>query len=129
MAALPAAMPRTGGWRSSDRRGDVCSPHGPLSLLVLLALARLLVSCRGGPAKTAPATGGAAIPSPPFVSAGSAGCGRAHAAALNLESITSGGVKRTYRLYVPRGYDPASSAVLVVPRPHPGSWFSGIMAP
>ncbi len=50
------------------------------------------------------------VPTPTTTS----GCGRAHASGLSLEEMTSSGVKRTYRLYVPKGYDPAKKTPLVL---------------
>jgi polyhydroxybutyrate depolymerase len=46
--------------------------------------------------------------------AASTGCGKTHQTGLALESMTSGGIERTYRLYVPRSYDAAKRTPLVL---------------
>lgn len=44
----------------------------------------------------------------------SGGCGGAAKTGSSVRSIESGGVTRSYRLYVPKGYDPSKSAPLVL---------------
>ena len=45
---------------------------------------------------------------------GSAGCGTPREAGEAVESLESGGVTRTYRVYVPAGYHPAVPLPLVL---------------
>ena len=81
-----------------------------LGLLFICSLA--LISCRdtGSASKSTPE---ASVTVTSITSAAS-GCGQAHATGLSLEEMTSGGVERTYRLYVPRGYNPAKKTPLVL---------------
>ena len=78
--------------------------------LLLCPLA--LFSCRGkgvAPASPTPVTSVAAS-----LPVGASGCGQPYASGLTLESLTSGGVERTYRLYVPKSYDAAKPTPLVL---------------
>ncbi len=82
-----------------------------LAPLVLLAgVVALLVAC--GDSGDVPAPNATTVP--PSPQAASSACPLPHAPGLSLDSITSGGVKRTYRLYVPRSYDPAKKTPLVL---------------
>jgi len=83
---------------------------GRIAFIAVLLL--LLAACRGGSSPSGGRDGEPApVPSTPVSI--TSGCGRAHAPGLSLEEMTSSGVKRTYRLYVPRGYAPAKRPALV----------------
>ena len=99
-------------------------------VLVVLLVAAALGGCRAkargdarrteqsaSPAATSAATAGAASPQAATAASGrsaSSGCGSAHAAGASDETIDVAGVRRTYILRVPPGYDGSRPVPLVV---------------
>lgn len=77
-------------------------------LLPTLLILVLCVSCGGGDGTPAESVA-SAQPAP-----AASGCGRPTTPGLSLASIDSAGGKRTYRLYVPAGYEPGRPAPLVL---------------
>jgi len=77
-------------------------------VLASLVIALASIGCRG-------AARGRASPSPTSPStAQTSGCGTAHGTGSSVEKMRSGGIDRSYRLYVPRTYDQARPAPVVL---------------
>ena len=95
-------------------------------LLVVLTVSLLLTGCERArerreareATQTAQEAGSppAASPDAPQASTGAAGggCGAAVKTGASVQSIESGGVKRSYRLYVPASYNPSVPSALVL---------------
>jgi polyhydroxybutyrate depolymerase len=101
-----------------------------LAVSPALLVALVLSGCTGsseGQGGTAPAATTREVVAPPAstpaaaatvastpVASGSAGCGKPVEQGSSTGSVASGGIERTYRLYVPRGYSSGRPAALVV---------------
>lgn len=94
-----------------------------LSALLLLAVAACAPMAARTPRSTQDAgrEAGAALltaqetgANEPVPAAASPGCGKSHPLGLSLKSLTSGGVLRSYRVYVPRSYVNSAAMPLVI---------------
>jgi polyhydroxybutyrate depolymerase len=75
-------------------------------IAALVCLAFLAGACRGGGRGNARAVPSTATSSDSTAAAtGAAGCGHAHATGSSVETLTSDGRERSYRLYLPPAYD------------------------